>query len=99
MEIFDIVGDTGGKGLAMSVLHDGKQISLGKITPEDDRIGIRMATADAPVVARTLADSPAAAFDLPGGSRLVSVNGKPVATWADVQRARISGKACEGANA
>ena len=85
-DVFRTVKAADGEPIAMTVQRDGEQVQLGPIAPDDNKLGIGISPPDAPIVGRALAGSPANALDLPGGSRLVTINGEPVNDWADVQR-------------
>jgi regulator of sigma E protease len=50
-------------------------------------IGVHLTPEDAPVVASVMQDSPAARAGVPRDSIIQKVNGKPVATWFDVNEA------------
>lgn len=74
--------------LTITVSRGGQIVQLGTVQPDrDGHIGIypRLAL-DLSVVGQTLPGSPAAALNLTSGSRIDSVNGEPIASWADLQR-------------
>ena len=75
------------RALPVHVYRNGQIQSLGRIKPENGRIGIFMNPHFAePIVARTLPGSPTRELDLPGGSRITRINGEPIADWSDLQR-------------
>jgi len=70
------------------VWRGGEMVPLPPVKPRNDRIGITLMPAlDEPIVADVLPGTPAAALRLPAGSRITSLNGKPVTDWADMQLA------------
>lgn len=86
-QVFELVSEADGRPVQVVVQRDGEQIDLGPITPRNGRLGIHLQPAvDTAIVGRTLPDAPAAALNLPGGSRIVAVNEQPVDSWAGMQR-------------
>jgi regulator of sigma E protease len=72
----------------VSVWRDGKTVSLGRIKPDNkQRLGFfsRPALASL-VIGRSLPGSPIAELKLNPGSRILSIDGKNVSSWADLQR-------------
>ena len=93
-----------GQKVSLVVLRDGKQVRLDGLSPnlKVDRdkgrygLGIGLKYDDLnPVVADVIKGSPAEMAHLKDGDRLIAINGKPVATWFDVQRELGSAKAEE----
>lgn len=88
-QVIDTVRDAGGD-LAFSVWRNGQVIDLGKIKPDDGKIGIRFREPGAVAVAGVLPDSPIARAlgDRPllAGSHLTQVNGMPVPDWIAFQK-------------
>ena len=86
LQVFDTVQTAGGRKLPLAVLRDGKVLSLPETAPNrKNMLGISMNYEQA-IVGQTVPGSPAAALDLVGGSRIISINGQPVQTWWDIQR-------------
>ncbi len=85
-KVIEIVQANRGRMIDMVVWRDGKEIELPPTTPgEDGKLGIVVEPAeDSPIIAYTMPSSPLAGQELPGGSRLVSVNGKPVKDLMDL---------------
>ena len=77
------------KPVSITVLRDGKEVKIDPITPnKHDVIGVQVQPATGtPVICSTLPDSPATSANIIKGSRLASVNGEPIASWADLQQA------------
>jgi regulator of sigma E protease len=95
-EIVDAVRQSGGKPIHIQVLRDGKVVDLrpmaGKTQTIDGKdvyaLGFYPSsdTTGPPVIATTLKGSRLHEPALMRGARLTSINGEPVATWADAQR-------------
>lgn len=91
-----IVQAANARPMQLIVVRDGQQVNLGPLTPKNDQLGIGLEPAtEEPVVGQTLPGSPAAALDLPGGSRIRSLAGQPVASWGDVQSILVNLQAAE----
>ena len=86
-DVVRIVQQAEGKPLAVTVLRDGNEVSLPPVTPSrDGLIGIVMGYDEA-FIAKSISVEPAAQpADVFPGSRVVSINGKPVATYGDMLR-------------
>lgn len=86
-DIFEIVKETQGSPLALEVLREGEVIALDPVTPEKQKIGIAMdAALNHPIVSSALPGTPAAQLNLTPGSRILSINDRPVADFNDMQR-------------
>ena len=86
--LMSVIAEANGRPLAVRVWRDGELVDLGTATPSGGRLGFERADyLDRPMVAQARPGSPAAALELEPGSRIVAVNGTPVASWADLQRA------------
>ncbi len=74
--------------LALEVIRDGQLKKLKPVTPNlNGKIGIYFGLAlDEPRVTQVLATSPLATLRLNAGSKILSVNGQPVNSYADLQR-------------
>ncbi len=73
--------------IAVTVLRDGKLLTLGEIAPDDGRLGIHMqVVAEHNYIADIQPDSPLAALELTSGSRILAINGQPVRTYNDLLR-------------
>ncbi|MCC7205496.1 MAG: site-2 protease family protein, partial [Phycisphaeraceae bacterium] len=68
------------------VLRDGQLVEITPTEPVKGRLGISIGIGDAPVFAAALPGTPAAASNLPPGSRLLAIDDQPVATLSDIQR-------------
>ncbi len=86
-------GDRAGSKLIVTVLRDGTPHAF-ELEPnvrlDHDRkgLGVQLDSADGePLVAHPAKDSPAERAGIPGGARLVTVNGRPIANWFDVYTA------------
>ena len=78
------------RGVKLTVWREGEAVKLPPIVADDDtrRIGVKLEDVpEAPVLGTTLPGSPAATLNLPGGSRLLSIGGREVASWHQVQTA------------
>ena len=84
-QVARIVHDAKNQSLQLHVWRDGKIVQFPSIAPKKGIIGISMVH-DELVVGRTLPDTPAAALNLMGGSRITSINDKHIETWSDLQR-------------
>ncbi|MEM6756545.1 MAG: site-2 protease family protein [Planctomycetota bacterium] len=75
-------------GVNVTVWRDGQRVELQPITKRlDNRIGVSLLPAlDSTRVAEAEPGTPAAAVNLPAGSLLRSIAGRPVSDWADIQR-------------
>lgn len=85
-----MIAEANRKPLAMTVLRDGKEVSLDPVTPDKNNlIGVRgfRNAIETNILCNTVAGSPAEGSNIIPGSRLTSVNGKPVASWAEFQQA------------
>src|SRR5690606_10915415 len=86
--IAQVVKGADDQPIDLIVLRDGAAVTLDPITPRRDVIGIaHEAALDVPIVAQVLPGSPAASLNLPAGSRIESINGRPVSNWGDMQQA------------
>ena len=86
-QVTDLIPNSGPQGVAVTVLRDDQEIDLGRIVPRGSIIGIAMeAHLQTPVIGQTLAESPFEPLDLPGGSRILQINGQDIADWSDLQR-------------
>lgn len=86
-QVFEVAGNSNDQPLSLSVWRDGEMVSLGQVSPRGGKLGVMVsAYTDKLLVGQTLADTPAAQLNLPGGSRIVSIAGQPVRDWADMQR-------------
>ena len=75
-----------GRKLKLAVWRNGAQVELEPTAPgRNKQLGIAMLYDEA-IVSHTRPQSPVAGLNLVAGSRIVSVAGKPVTTWSDVQR-------------
>lgn len=91
-EVSSIVADADGDALPLTVMRNGEIITLEAVKPRGGKIGVSIAPwMETNVVGGVL---PGSAFDaaskdrpLPAGSKLVSVNGETVDTWAEFQQA------------
>ncbi len=80
----------GGSKLSVTVLRDGKSVTLPAIELDKKAhgLGLQLATWEAePVIAHPPAGSAADEQHIPGGARLTKVDGHPVANWFDVYTA------------
>lgn len=77
-----------GKPLALSVLRDGKVLDLPPVTPNSSgRLGFAPDLAvQLPVIAGVAEGSPLAPARIPGGSKILAINGHAVADYSDLQR-------------
>ncbi|MCC6357741.1 MAG: site-2 protease family protein [Phycisphaerales bacterium] len=91
-----------GQALKATVLRDGKAITL-EVTPKvsftmvgdapPPRVGLEFAYGgeeNMPVVADIAPDTPAAAMNIPRGSLILSIDGKPVKDWFEVAEALMA---------
>ena len=86
-QLVDEVKAAGRKPLRVVVLRDGKEIDQ-QITPDDGKIGVHLGSADSLI--RTISkDSPLFELNLPGGSRIVSIDGKPVDDFTALYNALV----------
>lgn len=78
-----------GKPVEVSVWRDGQEVSLGALTPKKKVLGFSLAHVyESAVVGGTIAGSPLdTATKIIGGSKLLTVNGRKVENWADIQLA------------
>ncbi|MEX0744920.1 MAG: site-2 protease family protein [Phycisphaeraceae bacterium] len=81
--LVDIISSEG--SVELTVLRDGQEKSLGTVRPRGGQLGMGLDAYSEPIVAQTLPNTPAAALDLPRGSRVVAIAGQPVSHWADMQ--------------
>ncbi|MAE67304.1 MAG: hypothetical protein CMJ18_23830, partial [Phycisphaeraceae bacterium] len=82
-----LVRGADGAMMQLSVWRDGEEVTLDATAPgSDGMLGIGLEY-DAAVIGRTIDGTTAAALDLIGGSRVTSIDGAPVETWSDMQRA------------
>ncbi len=87
LTIFTEVPRFRGTELPVEVLRVGRRETLKPIKPDGKgKIGVVPLSAQPAIVGRTLPGSPAAAANLPPGSRIISIADQPVETWNDVQR-------------
>jgi regulator of sigma E protease len=105
-QLRDQLGKAGadGRSVNLTVLRDGKSIQVDGLTPnlklEGDKsrrgLGIGLRFADSNVMlSDVMKGSPADLAHLKGGDRITAVEGKPVASWFDVQRILAAAKAGE----
>lgn len=82
------VEGSAGEGVQVTVLRDGQELRLGPIKPKKTRIGVGIDLATgSDLIGHALDDSPLkTGAPIPGGSKLVALNGEPIASWADLQR-------------
>jgi len=87
-QVIDLVQHAKQQPLRIAVLRNGEKIELEPITPTyKGTIGIYHGLAmDHPIIAWSLPDHPFAQLNLNAGSRVLSINGKPVETYGDIQR-------------
>ncbi len=97
-ELVEAIRNGGGQASRVVVLRAGKRIET-EVTPrppvsffgsKPPQAGIEfglLAEEDQPVVADVAPDTPAAALKIPRGSRIVSIDGRPVRDWFDVVEA------------
>jgi len=87
-QVIDLVQHAKQQPLRIAVLRDGEKIELEPITPTyKGTIGIYHGLAlGHPIIALALPDHPFAQLNLNAGSRILSINGKPVETYGDIQR-------------
>ena len=87
-QVIDLVQHANQQPLRIAVLRNGEKIELEPITPTyKGTIGIYHGLAmDHPIIAWSLPDHPFAQLNLNAGSRVLSINGKPVETYSDIQR-------------
>lgn len=73
--------------VSITVLREGKEVTIEPVTPSKQGvIGVAVqAATGVPVVCHTLPDSPASSANIIRGSRLKSINGISVDSWADLQ--------------
>jgi regulator of sigma E protease len=85
----DAIKDANHQPIYLTVLRDGQEIKIGPITPnKKNQIGVqRELVAKTNIISNTLPGSPADGANIIKGSRLTSINGQPVASWADLQQA------------
>ena len=90
-----IVKDAGDRPIAITVLRDGKTVSVPPVTPKSNKlfglgkrlIGIMYGSySDEPLVGDTLPGSPFATLGLNGGTRITTIDGKPAMNWNTMQR-------------
>ncbi|MEM9414844.1 MAG: site-2 protease family protein [Planctomycetota bacterium] len=94
LQIAELLQTSGRKPLKLVVQRDGEILDLGEVTPtRKGMIGLAIQPIyDGTAVADVIEGSPAAAaMNQPDrfipGTRITEVNGQPVETWADIQRA------------
>ncbi|HEX7010100.1 MAG TPA: site-2 protease family protein, partial [Phycisphaeraceae bacterium] len=81
------VTQAGDRSVSITVWRQGRMVDLGGVRPQDGRLGVALTHwLDEPLVGSTVPGSPAAGLNLPGGSRILSINDTPVQSWADMQR-------------
>jgi len=82
------IPEANGQPIPLTVLRDGEEVKVGPITPVKNFIGVGISPAiDSPYVSHALPGSPAQGTSpMVRGSKLVSVNGRPIHSWADLQR-------------
>ncbi len=87
------------KPVEVTVMRDGEEIVIGPVTPKDGKLGIYPDyQTDAALIGRTLPGSfLGSPSPIVGGSKLLSINGEPVGSWADLQRVLGSLQAGGGA--
>ncbi len=87
-ELSDLIKAQNGKAFAMTVLRDGRRVEIESIRANLKKmIGISYGeAADYPIVVECLDGKPAAALNLPAGSKIISIDGQPVGGFADLQR-------------
>lgn len=83
-QFIETVQKAGATAIAIEVIRDGKTVKV-EVTPVSGRIGVGLATSNAPVIAGTLKDSPFAELELPGGTRIKTVNGKEVSSLNELR--------------
>ena len=89
LEQFVKQASDGGSQLRVTVLRDGKRVTLPPAQLPRGQHGLGLETAEyeaAPIVADPPDGSPAQLAGVPGGAVLKTVDGRPVANWFDVYR-------------
>ncbi|MEM7682554.1 MAG: site-2 protease family protein [Planctomycetota bacterium] len=99
-ELAGALSRAGDNPVTLEVWRNGQRVALTPVQTDDGKVGIAIEPAlDAPRIARVLDDSIVARAAEgpapPGGSKLVAVDGKPVANWSDIQ-ARIMDAGARG---
>lgn len=89
-QVIKAVSKAGRSGLAVEVLRQGETIRFDNITPVKSKLGINMLPPDTDLTLfNIIPSSPlnqATNETIPPGSKLMSLNGEPVASWSDFQR-------------
>lgn len=84
-DVMETVVEGDGEPVAVTVLRDGKPVSFEPIEPKNNRLGIAIRPAMQTLVFRTtLPGTPAAALQLPAGSRITAIAGQPVSSWGEL---------------
>ncbi|MEZ6191116.1 MAG: site-2 protease family protein [Phycisphaerales bacterium] len=86
-EFKDIVTNSTGDGVAITVLRDGEEVRLGPVKPSSGRIGVVIGlAAESDLIGHTFEATPLSTHTIPGGSKFVALNGEAIQSWADLQR-------------
>jgi len=87
-DIIQAVDRAKGQSIQVTVLRDGELVDLQPVTPTSQgKIGIYFGLAlNVPIVSQTLPNTPGATLNLNAGSRVLSIDGQPVAGFGDIQR-------------
>jgi regulator of sigma E protease len=84
-----VIKDANREPIFITVLRDGQEVKVGPITPnKKNQIGVAIGPAtDSNIIGNTLPGSPVNNTNIMQGSRLTSINGQAVESWADLQQA------------
>ncbi len=82
------IADANREPISITVLRDDVEVKIGPITPnKENQIGVLIqAEVESNIICSTLPGSPAEGSNIMPGSRLTSINGQPIASWADLQQ-------------
>ena len=95
-QVSKLVKEADGRSVSVVVWRNGGAVPVGEVQPRDNMLGIGLGMhLDEPIVGQTLGDSPAAALNLSGGSRITSIAGQPVNSWPELYRI-VAGLKAEG---
>ncbi|MBI1338573.1 MAG: PDZ domain-containing protein [Phycisphaera sp.] len=82
------VKDAGTDPVSLTVERKGELVTLEPVAPHNGLLGVSLGVeTDQVIIGQYLSDTPAAALNLTGGSRILAIDGTDVADWSQMERA------------